>query len=131
MKICLISRECPPLTPYSGGIGYHYAALAPELSRQGHDVHYLTVTERESHTVDLDGVTVCLRPARRTGRAHALTETMWTVDTAFALRRLGPFDVVFAAEWGGEAAAYALRRDQGVLVTNLAPSLTQVRHLER
>lgn len=128
MRICIVSRECPPLTPYSGGIGFHYAAMAPELARQGQEVHYVTMTNEASRTADLDGVTVHLRSARRGLGLTTLTDPLAVAAT---LRRLGPFDVVFAAEWGGEAAAHSLRRRPGVLVTNLATSLTQILQIER
>ncbi len=58
MRICLITREYPNLTAYSGGIGTQFATLAPELARQQHDTHVIVLahTEPAGRTREDDGV---------------------------------------------------------------------------
>jgi glycogen(starch) synthase len=121
MKLCFITREYPPLTPYSGGIGSQYAALAPELARQGHDVHVLSFVKRPRQFVQ-EGVAFHLAPFNfwhfnNLARALAVDQK---------LRPLGSFDVVYAAEWGGDAWRYSAHQRNGPLVTNLQISLAQV-----
>ena len=41
------------------------------------------------------------------------------------MRRLGRFDVVFGAEWGGDLALYSMRKASGPLVTNLTTAIVQ------
>ena len=122
LRICFVAREYPPVTSYSGGIGTHFAVLAPELARQGHDVNVVTlddspVTDTRSSQVHLQ----LLRPPR-TNRVRPLANLEWSAAVDRALRELGRFDVVYAAEWGGDAWRYAHHKHAGPLVTNLTSS---------
>jgi glycogen synthase len=133
VRLCLVSREYPPITEYSGGIGRQFAALAPELARQGHDVHVATITGERSHYQWHDGVHVhLLREARLPG---PLSESRIMLRRALDVDRLlvaaGPWDVVYAAEWRGEAVRHALRRQRAAVVTNLASSLAKVHEVSR
>jgi glycogen synthase len=129
MRICIVTREYPPVTPRSGGIGFLYSALAPELARQGHDVWVVTAADSESGVRELDGVTLSVgRPPP--SRAWMLEELLWGRSANRLVRSAGAFDVVFAAEWGGEAWRYALRKGSGPLVTNLVTSLAQIIAIE-
>lgn len=120
MKLCFVTREYPPVTPYTGGIGTQFAVLASELGRQGHDVHVLTVGPDASGGNTGDEVVLHLLDAPRGPRPIA--DRSWSRAVDRALRTLGRFDVVYAAEWGGDAAAYSRRKCAGPLVTNLTSS---------
>jgi glycogen synthase len=128
MRLAIVSREFPPVTEYTGGIGHQYARLAPELARQGHEVHVVTVAREQSAYRSLDGVHVhMLREPQPTG---PLAESRGMIGRALQVDRLlstaGPWDVVYGAEWRGEMVRHALRRDRAPVVTNLATSLAKV-----
>jgi len=122
MRLCIITREYPPFTRYSGGIGSQYAALAPELVRQGHEVHILSFARRPGRFVDA-GVEFHLT---RWPRVPQLDNLAWTLAADRKLRSLGNFDAVYAAEWGADAWSYSGHQRNGPLVTNLQVSLEQV-----
>lgn len=134
LRICIVTREYPPVTPYSGGIGRQYEALAPRLAALGHDVHVVTVGHGGPR--ELDGVTAHPLPrsnpfvrspaTARLAGAWLAEHASWARAVARAVERLGPFDAVYAPEWGGEASAYAGRKRAGALVTNLQMSLEQM-----
>lgn len=126
MRICIVTREYPPLTAYSGGIGTHYAFLALELSRQGHETHVVTVTLARGHSITRDGVSVHLVKRPNPERLWFLEELTWTLAVDRALRRLGAFDVIFAPEWGGEAWWHARRGSAAPLITGLTTSVDQI-----
>lgn len=126
MRICLITREYPPVTAYSGGIGTHFAFLAAELSRQGHETHVLTVTAERGHSLRRDGVSIHLATRPNPERLWFVEELPWSLAVNRSLRRLGAFDVIFAPEWGGEAWWYARRGPAAPLVTCLTTSVDQV-----
>lgn len=133
MRLAIVSREFPPVTEYTGGIGHQYARLAPELARQGHDVHVVTVARDRSAYQLLDGVHVhMLREPQPTG---PLAESRGMIGRALQVDRLlctaGPWDVVYGAEWRGEMARHALRRDRAPVITNLATSLAKVHEAGR
>jgi glycosyltransferase involved in cell wall biosynthesis len=133
MRLAIVSREFPPLTEYTGGIGHQYARLAPELARQGHEVHVITIARDRSAYRLLDGVHVhMLREPQPTG---PLTESRGMIGRALQVDRLlstaGPWDVVFGAEWRGEMVRHALRRERPPIVTNLATSLAKVHEAGR
>ena len=106
MRIAVVTRELPPLTSYSGGIGYHFAATVRELVRQGHGVDVLTLADAEPSRQMWEGATVSM--VRRRGQpiptriAWAATVDRWLAAHPYA-------DVAFAPEWGGEAAMFAGR----------------------
>lgn len=120
MRICFVTREYPPVTPYTGGIGTQFAVLAPELGRQGHEVHVLTVGPDASGGRGADDVELHLLEAPRGPRPIA--DRTWSRDVDRALRERGGFDVVYAAEWGGDASRYSRRKCAGSLITNLTSS---------
>src|SRR5688572_8567955 len=106
MRLCIVSREYPPITSYTGGIGTTFAAIAPALARQGHDVHVVTITTARTRREQAEGVEVSV--LRRPNPEHLwfLEDVLWTVPVTDRLRRLGRFDAVLAAEWGGDLALY-------------------------
>jgi glycosyltransferase involved in cell wall biosynthesis len=125
LRLCFVTREYPPVTAYTGGIGTHYAVLAPELARLGHEVHVITLRDRPDVEELERGVHLhLLRPPRAPLRALANIE--WSAAVDRALRGLGRFDAVYAAEWGGDASRYARRKHAGPLVTNLTSSYVVV-----
>lgn len=125
MRICFVTREYPPLTRFSGGIGWAFARLAPALAADGHDVHVLVLgldeATREAGEVHIHGA-----GGRRLAHSGALHRLAAAAVTSRMLARLGRLDVVYAPDWSGDAAVYGARSD-GLLVTNLATSLKQVR----
>jgi glycogen(starch) synthase len=123
MKICIVTREFPPVTRYTGGIGTQYAVLAAELGRQGHAVHVLTMGPDASGGKD-SGEPIRLHLLRSgiAARLRPVADLGWSLAVDRALRRLGSFDVVYAAEWGGDAWRYAHHKSSGALVTNLTSS---------
>jgi glycosyltransferase involved in cell wall biosynthesis len=125
MRICLVTREYPPLTRFSGGIGRAFATLAPALAADGHEVHALVVG-LDGVCTSADEVQIHGLGGMRLTHPGPLTRLAAAVATRQALARLGRFDVVYAPEWSGDAAACGARPD-GLLVTNLATSLSQVR----
>jgi glycosyltransferase involved in cell wall biosynthesis len=133
MRLAIVSREFPPVTEYTGGIGHQYARLAPELARQGHEVHVLTVARERSAYRWLDGMHVHM--LREPQPAGPLAESRGMVGRALQVDRLlcttGPWDVVYGAEWRGEMARHALRRDRAPVITNLATSLAKVHEAGR
>jgi glycosyltransferase involved in cell wall biosynthesis len=129
LRIAILTTEYPPFTPYDGGIGTLYAALAPALAGLGHDVHVFALTfERESEEV-YGRIRLHLVEPRRGGVIGRLVGFAWASSAAARLRAQGPFDIVWAPEWAGSAAFYSRRRDAGPLVTQLFTSLRQVREL--
>jgi glycogen synthase len=128
MRICIATREYPPITARSGGIGFLYSALAPELVRQGHDVHVVTAADPEPGVRDHDGVTVTVESPP--DGIWALQDLEWGRAASRLIREAGPFDVVFAAEWGADAWRYARRKESGPLVTDLVTSLAQIIEIE-
>jgi glycogen synthase len=133
MRLAIVSREFPPVTEYTGGIGHQYARLAPELARQGHEVHVVTVARERSAYRLLGGVHVhALREPDPNG---PLAESRGMIGRALQVDRLlsaaGPWDVVYGAEWRGEMIRHALRRHRGPVITNLATSLAKVHEAGR
>ena len=110
--------EYAGLTPYTGGIGRHYASLLPALVDLGVEVDLLVFcSEPPVADVDLGGVRVRAYVRRRDGPAVA-----WMLRRALRLRsHIGrsPYDAVFLAEWEGLGAFLPPGTP---LVTNLATS---------
>ena len=120
-----MTREFPPITAYTGGIGTTFAAIASALARQGHEVHVVTITTERPRREVADGVQVSVLKRPNPERLWFLEDVTWTVPVARRLRALGRFDAVLAAEWGGDAALYAHRKPSGPLATNLTTSIEQ------
>jgi glycosyltransferase involved in cell wall biosynthesis len=129
VRLCLVTREFPPFTSYTGGIGRRYAALAPTLVGLGHEVHAVVVGDNGPREADHDGV--AMHVLRRPYPDHISfpQDVVATLSVDRALRRLGRFDVVFCPEWAGNAWLYSRHKRSGPLVTNLATSYAQVREL--
>jgi glycogen(starch) synthase len=125
MRLVVITREYAPVTPYYGGIGTRLAVLVPELARLGNEVHVL-VPDGGRHEAERDGVR--FHPIRKheMGRLWPLTDARWGLAADRWLRERGPFDVVFAPEWGGAAWRYARHKRSGPLITNLTTPLDLV-----
>lgn len=126
MRIAVVTREFPPFTSYTGGIGRHFSALVVELVRQGHAVEVLTVTRTGARIAEHGGARVHLLQRLNPDRLWFVEEVGWTLTVERNLSRLGRFDIVLAPEWGGEASRYSARRRSGPLVTQLTTSLVQV-----
>ncbi len=124
MRIALLTREFPPITRYTGGIGTQFASLSLELARQGHEVHVVTVGDHPELAAGLEGVRV--HALRRPPRRVFLHDLGWSRIADHALERLGRFDVVYAAEFCGEAWRYSRHRRAGPLITNLTTSTAQI-----
>ncbi len=127
MRICFVTREFQGITAYTGGLGVRYAAMANEFARQGHELHVLTGPVAPDRSMARDGP-VHVHPIEEfrspwPPRVPGITRSL---RVAAALRRLGPFDVIYAPEWGGDACAYAARKHSGPLITNLTTSLAQI-----
>jgi glycogen synthase len=125
VRICIATREYPPVTDYSGGIGSQYGRLAPALAALGHEVHAIVqAPERSPAPAELDGV-----------RIHGITRPRlwpwfaWAYAGLVAerIRGLGPFDAVLAPEFAAEASRYANAQDAGPLLTHLLTSSAQLR----
>lgn len=125
MRICLVTREYPPLTRFSGGIGWSFARLAPALAADGHEVHAL-VLGLEGVGLEAGEVQIHGAGSSRLTHPGALRRLSAAAATRRLLAKLGRFDIVYAPEWSGDAAAYGTRSG-GPLVTNLATSLEQIR----
>lgn len=129
MNIAIVTSEFPPVTRYSGGIGFHFAATAVELVRQGHSVRVLTRADGDPGTVAYEGVVVTTR--RPPDRSLLPTRLAWARVVREWIDALDGVDVIFAPEWGGEAALCAGRAGHPPVVTNLATSLRQIRLIEQ
>lgn len=125
MRLCILTPEYDGITPQQGGIATHFAALAPELARRGHEIVVLTVPNGSSGPSTREGVRIEYLPRVRTGPAYPVYDLALAAAAPRALHRLGPFDVVFAPEWRGLAAGCARGGREFRLVTNLATSLRQ------
>jgi glycogen(starch) synthase len=117
VKLLLVSQEFPPETDW-GGIGTYAGTISRALSRQGVEVHVLSVLrgqERSDRT--LDGVHVHRRPLLRppgVGRLLRLPQTWARISLAAGVfleqARLGVrFDVFESPEWCAEGLGIALR----------------------
>lgn len=129
MRIAIVSHEYPPLTAYTGGIGRMYSTLAPALAAAGHAVEVLTITTGEARTAEHEGVRVHLVRRPTPERLWFVDALPWSYAIDRALGRLGRFEVVFAAEWFGEASRYSAHRRSGPLATELTTSVEQVLEL--
>jgi glycosyltransferase involved in cell wall biosynthesis len=101
----MVSREFPP---HGGGIGSYTAKTARALAGAGHEVHVFTeARDGDARTEIENGVSIHrLSLTKVRPREARVLLRAWRV--ARALRRYGPFDVVQAAEWDGEAALFAM-----------------------
>jgi glycosyltransferase involved in cell wall biosynthesis len=118
MKICLVSQECPPETPW-GGIGTQTWNKARALADRGHEMHVLSRSAEEGadlHTELNQGVIVHrMKPPGYAfpiyNRATYLLGYTWTVLGKLAeLMEQTSFDVLDFPEFGGEGFAYLLDR---------------------
>jgi glycosyltransferase involved in cell wall biosynthesis len=121
MRICLVSREYPPVT-LTGGIGAYTYKTSAALARLGHEVHVVTASEQPAAEYTENDVFVH-RLYEADGRRGLLPHSLAHAQAvAAAIARLpGRLDIVQACEWAGEAFwyAWALQR-QARLVTRLA-----------
>lgn len=115
MRVAFVSQGLPPM---GGGIGSYVQKTTRALAARGHEVHVFTEVQGPSPRTELvEGVRIHRLPSGRVrpavlGRALAV---------AGALRREGPFDLVQACEWGGEAAVYSLGRHDPLLTRLATP----------
>jgi glycogen(starch) synthase len=123
MRASIVTTEYAGVTDYSGGIGTQYAELAPELVRQGHEVHVVTLSLEEPRRLERTGVQLHLE---RVPRGLLRRTIAWPLAVERALRRLGPVDVVVAPEYAAGASRYAGHRTGGPLVTQLFSSMDEI-----
>jgi glycosyltransferase involved in cell wall biosynthesis len=121
-----VSREYPPFTAYSGGIGAQFRALSVELARAGHDVQVMTLGGTGPDEIEDEGVLVRRLALPRGGRARALRDDLWARTIDVQVNAHGPFDTVYAPEWAGEASRYCTAQAAGPLITNLTSPATVV-----
>ena len=126
MRVCLVTSEYLGVSEYIGGLGVRYATLAPALARAGVDLHVLTYGQGPDRIFERDGV--CIHAIGRPPNSdqHVWEELRWDRIVDRSLRRVPSLDLVYAPEWRGSLARYALRRDRPAVVTNLTTSLAQV-----
>jgi glycogen synthase len=105
------TTEYAGLTPYTGGIGRHYAALLPALVRAGAEVDLLVLADEPVTAHERAGVRVLATPPR-----SGLWRRAGAVRDAY---RHGRYDRVFLPEWS--ALGSRLPSD-APLLTNLATS---------
>jgi glycosyltransferase involved in cell wall biosynthesis len=118
MRLAFVSREFPP-SPRAGGIGTYTSKTARALSEAGHEVHVISEAGPGDPDVSRVGDLTVHRLPDPGARPRELRVLRRAAAVAAALRRLGPFDLVQACEWDGEAALYA-RRPAAPLITRLA-----------
>lgn len=113
------ASEYAGLTPYTGGIGRHYAALLPALVRRGVDVDLMVVADADPLVgFDPNGVRLVSYTRMPTlVRPQALWAGARQVQRQF---RREHYDRVFLPEWG---ALGALLPRSAPLLTNLATGL--------
>src|ERR1700730_2021909 len=97
-RIAIVTPEYAGITGYTGGVGIHFAALAPELARLGHDVVVVVACSQAKPGSSLDGMEVIVSPGHGE-TAKGLLRRAWRVRET--LDRHGPFDIAFGPEWGG------------------------------
>lgn len=115
----MITREFPPVTSYTGGIGRQFRWLSAGMAALGHDVVVLIVGAPRQIEREVDGVSV-----RGTGHPSAGAPTRFarpgdSLAVRLAVRREGPFDAIYAPEWQGDASLVARSPHSAPLVTNL------------
>ncbi len=130
MKVCLVSQEYPPETPW-GGIGTQTRNKAHALARLGHEVHVITcaATMAVECRTEMDGQVTLHRiqppgydfPVY--GRSAFLFGYAWNVFRQLdRLNQAIGIDVVDFPEFGGEGIAYQLDRT----VWNWIPVVVQL-----
>jgi glycosyltransferase involved in cell wall biosynthesis len=125
VRICITTREYPPVTDYFGGIGSQYGRLAPALAALGHELHVVIQAPRDLEAPsELNGVRIhpIIRPRLWPWFAWAYAGLV-----AERVRTIGPFDAVLAPEFAAEASRYASSPDAGPLLTHLLTSSAQLR----
>jgi glycogen(starch) synthase len=130
LRICVVTREYRGVTAYTGGVGTTFALLAPRLVEAGHDVHVVTSGELLTRARVVDGVRIHHVPRRIPGRLWVVEDVWWTHQADRMVRAVAP-DLVFAAEWRGEAWRYARWYGRGRVVTHLTTSIEQIRAITR
>src|SRR5687768_16281837 len=124
MRIAIATREYPPVTDYSGGIGSQYARIAPALAALGHEVTVIVQSPQRSPAPDeLHGVQI---DAIERPRLWPWFTWSYAGLVADRLRALGMFYAVLAPEFAGEASRYAATQDAGPLLTQLLTSSAQL-----
>jgi glycogen(starch) synthase len=110
------ATEYAGLTPYTGGIGRHYAALLPALAASGAEVDLVIAADAAALPgADLDGVRL-VSYARTDGARNPLRVGARAVADVYGR---GRYDRVFLPEWAALGAALPRRAP---LLTNLATS---------
>jgi len=118
MKICFFSAEYPPET-HSGGIGTYTHGMASALAGLGHEVHVIAATAKDGGDVQVDGVRVH-RLKKRRMKPKELELLAYSHAAGKKVKQVGCcFDIVQAAEFGGEAFWYSLGK-RAPLITRFA-----------
>src|SRR4051794_7218747 len=126
LRLAIATTEYPPFTPDDGGIGRLFAGLAPNLAELGAEVHVFALAHERRAAEEEGGVVLHRLRLPKPAAGSVAESALWSISAARALRREGPFDVVWTPEWRGSSWAYSRRKDAGPLVTQLCTSLAQV-----
>lgn len=123
MRILFVSQEVPPQTGW-GGIGTYIDVISTALAAKGHDVHVLSVADRQAahRSRREDGVTVHRFNLPAVHRPSHYAPEIWrrllvsvTVARLLGRLRLAP-DVVECPEWMAEGLVLALRGELPLVV---------------
>ena len=119
MRICLISQEYPPETPW-GGIGTQTWLKARGLARLGHEVHVLSRSAESGpdfRTATEDGVIVHRMQPPGFDFGVYERQAYWVGYSWHVFHHLQemieqkPFDVIDVADFGAESFCYQLDRN--------------------
>lgn len=131
MRVLFVSQEFPPETGW-GGIGTYVASVAEALSREGVEVHVLSVVEGQpASTRSAGAITVHRRPlphVRGPARygPEAWSRLLLSFCVAREVGRLGLTpDVIECPDWKAEGLALGIRGSRPV-VTRLHSMSSQI-----
>ena len=105
--VCVLSASIPPSQPSRPWNGGWATALDPSLAGRGHAVDVLTWGGGPGRLVDQEGVRVHVGASRLARRMPVLrtieNALVPGLDVVRRAQAAGPFDVVIAPEWRGDA----------------------------
>ena len=116
MRVLLLSWEFPP--HIVGGLGKHIMDLAPELARQGMEVHLITPLLRggEKHEITSDGVHVYrVEPPNMDSYGFVSyvqhTNSLMEAAARTLAAETGELDIIHAHDWLAAHAGVALKHE--------------------
>ena len=140
LSVCLVSAEYPPETT-AGGVGTYTHDLAHGLMRLGHRVTVVSATpaggvETTRHDSGVRIVRVAPKQSLRRrvalrGKGPLLRSLVARSDRVIeAIHDLGPFDVVEAPLWNGEASSWDGLAGTPLVTRLVTPVFTSMKILE-